>query len=64
MIALIIFLWWLSGFVPCVIAWKMTEGRVTGRDLVFIMLLSWFGLITAVASFVEVISKYWDKKIF
>jgi hypothetical protein len=64
MIALIIFLWWLSGFVPSILYFKWKFKEVTLRDLMFNVGISLLGPVTAIATIMQIFEDNWDKKIF
>jgi hypothetical protein len=68
MILMIIFLWWLSGFVPSVLYQKWDSGRVIVKDIVVFIPCSIFGALLWIVIFIDYIDRhskgFWDKKIF
>ncbi len=71
MILTIIVLWWLSGFIPFVIHTKITDGKVTLRDLWEAKFISFWGVLFMYFIVKDLIEDtnfmnkdFWDKKIF
>ncbi len=63
---MIIVLWWLSGFVPLVISWKIEFGEVTLGDICKQMIFGIMGPASLFFLIGSILSKtnFWDKKIF
>jgi hypothetical protein len=66
MIALIIFLWWLSGFVSSLIEKKIVSGKVLVKDLAPITLFGFLGILTICIIIYVRLERcdFWNKKIF
>jgi hypothetical protein len=66
MIALIIFLWWLSGFVSMIIFMKVEHKYVTVGDLRGCFLWGLAGFLTCyfILDMKLRDTNFWDKKIF
>jgi hypothetical protein len=63
MIGLIIFIWWLSGYIPLIIYWKLEFNEVTVGDLIKHVLFAFMGPIGIIILSSKFIG-FWDKKIF
>ncbi len=61
--------WWLIGFIPMIILFKLKFGEIRVNDMVLAIFLGCGGLISCLISFIFLIgmlipSDIWNKKIF